>query len=833
MQYNRGVRAGVGLIGRDDEIDTLTRFLDGAGRGALVIRGEAGVGKTALAEEIVDRAVGAGWRVVRATGVEAERSFALSGLNQIVFALRTELTQLGDDDQTVLAPVLRADAMSSPDPMQLVMALLSLLTHTARHASLLLVVEDIALVRRRQHERAQRGGAPSVRLTAELRGDRPPGAWRPCRRRVGRDESSPTYRGRCRTSGRPHCVVADRLDATDDPRRGRRQSACSAGVAPKSGQMDTWTTTMPLTDRLVTVFGSRLQRLDDRVRTELFARRTRRHPGDHVRRRRRPLRHDRRRRCGGSRFARERSFGRRRVPSSLGAGGRHPSSQCIAAPPGTCTSRTALRRRVDATRHTLSAAATGPDQEVADLLDRAAHLSIRLGGSAIAVDWLRRAAQLCTDPARRERLRGDAAFVASQASRFDDARRLADDTLAEQESAASVLTATYVALYRDGDVLSSHRRLLHALAGADTPDDATVIWLAKLLLGVTLYNGDPERWQQTDAVFDRLAPRLDADALLFRDSWGDVCHRGHTVRRRLDERRAQLGRREPWDVMRLGVAAYYVEGLADLRATLATLFHRESDRGAVANAMTMLHLILLDQLATGDWDEARKSIRLRRDLTELHHNELFRYQFITYDGLHAAATGDFETARRRATEVQTWTGPRRLGLLSTIVRRTKTLMALGAADYPAALAATTDGHVAERFPPYSKQPTEELLDVLDAAVRSGNRERAQAYSDQAIQLCIADISPRLTALTVAVRTMTAADESAAELYDQALAHPGLSQIRSKTTESGCRMGCGCGDVTEPPRLGSISLEQPTDSAHCLRTRGNDALPVSCGHPAQR
>ncbi len=183
----------------------------------------------------------------------------------------------------------------------------------------------------------------------------------------------------------------------------------------------------------------------------------------------------------------------------------------------------------------LSAAATGPDQAVADLLDRASHLSIRLGGSAIAVDWLRRAAELCTDPARRERLRADAAFVASQASRFDDARRLADDPLAEAESAASVLAAAYVALYRDGDVLTTHRQLLGALAGADTLDDATVNRLVKLLLAVALYHGDPERWKETDDVVDRLASRLDADAMLFRDSLGgrlpSRTHRPPTARR--------------------------------------------------------------------------------------------------------------------------------------------------------------------------------------------------------------------------------------------------------------------------------------------------------------
>ena len=79
----------------------------------------------------------------RATGVEAETSFALGGLNQIVFALREELTELNANDQTVLAPVLGADAVSAPAPMPMTMALLSLLAQAARRDPVLLVVEDL------------------------------------------------------------------------------------------------------------------------------------------------------------------------------------------------------------------------------------------------------------------------------------------------------------------------------------------------------------------------------------------------------------------------------------------------------------------------------------------------------------------------------------------------------------------------------------------------------------------------------------------------------------------------------------------------------------------
>jgi DNA-binding CsgD family transcriptional regulator len=765
---------GVGLIGRDDEMDTLHRFLGGTGRGALVVRGEAGVGKTALTDEIVDRAVADGWRVVRATGVEAETSFPLSGLNQIVFALRAELAELDVNDQNVLAPVLGADPVSTPAPMMMTMSLLALLAQAARQNPLLLVIEDLHwfddISAGVLDAAGRRLSDPRLRLLATARpqhGERAAQGWDELELRPLTNEHATIL------------VDQSALPLSTATRRMILDFAAGNPLAlqelPRNAeQIDTWTSAMPLTDRLVTVFGSRLRQLDERVRTELL-----------------------RAALDGTPATASRDTAARYTVTDVEAAitqgllTSDPSGDVVFRHPlvrAAVIHQASPSQRREAHAHLaqlyddelmrrathLSAAATGPDQELADLLDRAAHLSIRRGGAATAVDWMRRAAELSTDPSRREQLRADAAFVASQSSRFDDAQRLAEDPLAESESASSVLTTAYLALYRDGEVLSPHQQILAALQNADALDDAIVIRLVKLLLAVTLYCGEAAVWQQTDDAIDRLTPRLDGDALLYRDSWGDVCRRGHTVRDRLAQHRMQLARREPWDVMRLGVAAYYVDGLADFRASLTTLFHRECDRGAVTNAMTMLHLLLLDQIATGDWTQAAQSIRLGLELTETHHLELFRYQFVAYGGLHAAATGDVDTALRCATEVQAWAGPRRLGLLLTIVRRTAALLALGAGDYPAAHAVTTKDHAAEQFPAYSKQPTEELLDVVEAAVHAGHPQRAQGYVDQAIQLHIADISPRLAALTVAVQAMTASDGDAAQLYEQALASPGLS-----------------------------------------------------------
>src|SRR5882724_590144 len=69
------------LRGRHSECAALDRLLGGtrAGQsGVLVLRGEAGVGKTALLDYVAERA--AGFRVARAAGVEWEMELAFAGL---------------------------------------------------------------------------------------------------------------------------------------------------------------------------------------------------------------------------------------------------------------------------------------------------------------------------------------------------------------------------------------------------------------------------------------------------------------------------------------------------------------------------------------------------------------------------------------------------------------------------------------------------------------------------------------------------------------------------------------------------------------------------------
>jgi AAA ATPase domain len=88
-------RAAPPLRGRRLECESLDQLLE-AGRAGqsqvLVLRGEAGVGKTALLDYLRERA--AGWRVARAAGVEAEMELAFAGLHQLCAPMLGSLAHL-------------------------------------------------------------------------------------------------------------------------------------------------------------------------------------------------------------------------------------------------------------------------------------------------------------------------------------------------------------------------------------------------------------------------------------------------------------------------------------------------------------------------------------------------------------------------------------------------------------------------------------------------------------------------------------------------------------------------------------------------------------------
>jgi DNA-binding CsgD family transcriptional regulator len=131
------------LLDRLPERATLSGLLDAAraGRsGVLIVRGEPGIGKTALLEYAVESA--SGLRVVRVAGVESEMELAFAALQQLCAPMLDKLAGLPDPQRAALGVAFGLETGAAPDRFLVGLATLSLLSEVAGQQPLLCVVDD-------------------------------------------------------------------------------------------------------------------------------------------------------------------------------------------------------------------------------------------------------------------------------------------------------------------------------------------------------------------------------------------------------------------------------------------------------------------------------------------------------------------------------------------------------------------------------------------------------------------------------------------------------------------------------------------------------------------
>ncbi|MHA6621460.1 helix-turn-helix transcriptional regulator [Pseudonocardia sp. DLS-67] len=131
------------LLDREGEREALEHLLAAIRTGesrALVVRGDAGIGKTALMEHLAERA--AGCRIVRAVGVEAEKELAFAALNQVCGPMLDALAHLPAPQREALRTAFGLSAGSPPDRFMIALAVLGLLAEVARQQPLVCLVDD-------------------------------------------------------------------------------------------------------------------------------------------------------------------------------------------------------------------------------------------------------------------------------------------------------------------------------------------------------------------------------------------------------------------------------------------------------------------------------------------------------------------------------------------------------------------------------------------------------------------------------------------------------------------------------------------------------------------
>jgi DNA-binding CsgD family transcriptional regulator len=162
------------LRGRRHECESLDGLLADVRTGqsqVLVVRGEAGVGKTALLNYVQERA--SACRIARAAGIESEMELAFAGLHQICMPMLDHVDHLPGPQRDALQAAFGLHVGAAPDRFLVGLAVLGLLSEVAREQPLICLVDDAQWLDRASAQAlafvARRALAESVALVFAVR----------------------------------------------------------------------------------------------------------------------------------------------------------------------------------------------------------------------------------------------------------------------------------------------------------------------------------------------------------------------------------------------------------------------------------------------------------------------------------------------------------------------------------------------------------------------------------------------------------------------------------------------------------------------------------------
>jgi DNA-binding CsgD family transcriptional regulator len=130
------------LYGRDHELGLLSGLLGQAAGGALIIRGEAGIGKSALLAAVNSQARQQGIRVLTAVGVQSEARLGYAGLHQLLRPILYLTERLPAPQRAALLSAFGMSEGAAPEIFLIGLATLELISHAADTSPVLVIADD-------------------------------------------------------------------------------------------------------------------------------------------------------------------------------------------------------------------------------------------------------------------------------------------------------------------------------------------------------------------------------------------------------------------------------------------------------------------------------------------------------------------------------------------------------------------------------------------------------------------------------------------------------------------------------------------------------------------
>lgn len=763
------------LLGRETEVSALRRLVRGTPQqgGALVLRGEPGVGKSALLALAAREAEAARLLVLRVTGVEVESQVPFSGLHRLLRPLLDDLGGLTVDQRDVLRDAFGASERG-PEAYRVGYAALELVAERAAATPVLLVVDDAQWI--------DPSSAAALAFLARRVGLEPVAVLAGVREGGGSalaDGSLPVLTVRP-LAEEDASAMLDRY-AAGLPESARRQVlALAAGNPLALAELpQTWSAhdagslaPGPLTERLEQAFAGRVAALPDDARLAALV----------------VAAHDTQdlsEVVGAIEvLAGERS--EQALAAAVDAGVlvveapevrfAHPlvRSACYQAAPA------ARRRSVHAAlaevldgapeRRTWhrAAAVLGPAEDVARELDDAADRAVRQGSARVAVAALTRAARLSVSPVERGRRLTAAAECALEAGLDDQGAellRLADAAAVTEEDRLrlSWLTEAFGDRTWSGSAkVEALCRLASRLAEQGQRERALSMVL-NLALRCWWSNPDEQVIATVLATAEGLgAERLDPTLVTIL-GYAAPLDRGRDVAARISEI-APDALEHPGDALDLGTAAAGVGAFPLAAPLLADAEARLRARGDMILVVQVLVSRLLADFHLGRWRSARAAGQEIQRLTADVGQPIWAMAAVATECLVAAAEGDREGVDRLGRRAEAFFLP--IGATTFVapveLARGHVALALGrpeqALDH---LEGVFDpaGRAHHRFARHWG-----VVDHVSAAVALDRRDRARSVAAATESWWARSGSPLLGASLVVIRPLIADDDAAESLF---------------------------------------------------------------------
>ncbi|MFD8009778.1 AAA family ATPase [Streptomyces sp. NPDC058955] len=756
----------------------LTGLRDRSGVRPLLLRGEAGMGRSALLASFADRAERQGVLVLRGSGVPAESSMPYAALHQLLCPVRSRVDALPPDEARILGATLSTGAPA--DPFLLCNAVLRLLRLTSEETPVLLALDDthwfdaqslgvISFLARRTWDAALAlVAAATTSAPGPFDGDVPEMLLGPLGRREATAVLDLHHPGLARNvvervvteaGGVPLALVELPRALGADQRR---------GTEPLPAYL-------PLGQRLLRTFAPRLRELPDHVR-ELLLLTALEGSGDT---RAVWSAHSQGWEVAGRAYVAAEDAGMLRVGERDGRTVFcHPLLRAVAVAESSADRRRAAHRALanvpgtpaERQVHHLTLSAVGVEPTAAHALAAGAVRVAATGAATVALTSLTQAAEHAYEAGDRAAFLTRAARSAARAGSLGEAADLlarADRESPGADPVAAALTRSILVAEENGDGRAALALLLGAFdsyQNGPAGDDGGRDEILGRLIHLAMATADAELWHATSS---RLGTGP-AWARLVRDVSTPLVGQDH----RLPARLAAAVDEFPEDVsaghvLRLASCALAVDAMEPFRGPLARVIDRGRRGGAVLDVTEALGLLGLDALLCGEREKAVALTTEMLALAERHTLRLTTSYAQAQLALVTAASGDPIPAAEAAP------GTEGSGPTAVMAHQARAWEALARGEYERAHAHTARASAAAADgPALSPLQPALLLDLVETAVRTGRSHEARMHLSGAEAKGLAHRSEQHRLAVAAARVMVAPRAEASAMRDAVLSLPG-------------------------------------------------------------